>query len=213
MKLNFIKYKTVFWDFNGTLINDFGASLNSVNDMLQKRDMPIITAEQYYSFVDTPISKFYENLFDLNVVTFDIIATEFHEGYNKHIAKKPLMPGVLPLLEAFKKTGASQIVLSSAHLNNITPKLKETGIVPYFDDVLGQTNLTADDKTEIARQYVKDNRLSPKKCLVIGDTLHDYHSTVAIGCDCILITKGHQSRLQFAAAPNAIIIDDFAELL
>jgi phosphoglycolate phosphatase len=181
--------------------------------MLQKRDMKPITAEQYYSFVDTPISKFYENLFDLNVVTFDIIATEFHEGYNKHIAKKPLMPGVVPMLEAFKKAGASQIVLSSAFVNTIASKLSKTGIPFFFDDVIGRHDLTAGDKTAVARQYVKDNKLAPKKCLVIGDTLHDYHSAVAIGCDCILITKGHQSRLQFAAAPNAIIIDDFAELL
>ena len=32
-----LKYKYIIWDWNGTLLNDIGASLASVNDMLAAR--------------------------------------------------------------------------------------------------------------------------------------------------------------------------------
>ena len=74
----------ILWDWNGTLADDGYASLLAVNDMLEKRSMPAITMEQYYQYIDTPISKFYEHLFDLNQVTMDTIAVEFAEGYARH---------------------------------------------------------------------------------------------------------------------------------
>ena len=40
-------YKTIIWDWNGTLLNDIGASLASVNDMLDLRCMPHIDADFY----------------------------------------------------------------------------------------------------------------------------------------------------------------------
>lgn len=70
----------ILWDWNGTLADDGYASLLAVNDMLEKRSMPAITMEQYYAYIDTPISKFYEHIFDLNQVTMDVIAREFAEG-------------------------------------------------------------------------------------------------------------------------------------
>ena len=39
-------YRTVIWDWNGTLADDAYASLLVVNDILAKRDMPPITMEQ-----------------------------------------------------------------------------------------------------------------------------------------------------------------------
>ena len=53
------KYKCVVWDWNGTIVDDVNASLMSVNDMLIKRNMPVINLQQYHSYLDTPISKFY----------------------------------------------------------------------------------------------------------------------------------------------------------
>ena len=53
------EYKVLIWDFNGTLIDDIDAALSSVNDMLIRRSLPVINFEQYASYVDTPIIKFY----------------------------------------------------------------------------------------------------------------------------------------------------------
>ena len=67
------KYKLIIWDWNGTLYADRDISLMTVNYILDKRGMPPITLEQYYSYVDTPITRFYEHLFDMSKVSFDEI--------------------------------------------------------------------------------------------------------------------------------------------
>ena len=52
---------TVIWDWNGTLADDVRVALQSVNDILARRGREPITLEQYYSYIDTPIRRFYEN--------------------------------------------------------------------------------------------------------------------------------------------------------
>ena len=60
-----MKYKNILWDWNGTLIDDVGVALEAVNIMLERRSLPKINIGQYYSYVDTPIIRFYEKCFDM----------------------------------------------------------------------------------------------------------------------------------------------------
>mgnify|MGYP006874741744 CR=1 FL=1 len=73
---NIKKYECVVWDWNGTIVDDVNTSLLSVNDMLIKRNLPTITIQQYHEYLDTPIYKFYEHIFDLNKITFETISTK-----------------------------------------------------------------------------------------------------------------------------------------
>ena len=42
------KYKVIFWDWNGTLLDDVLPSLNAVNDLLELYKKEKISLEQYY---------------------------------------------------------------------------------------------------------------------------------------------------------------------
>ncbi|MBP5231496.1 MAG: hypothetical protein ILO68_07170, partial [Clostridia bacterium] len=53
---------TVFWDWNGTLCDDLSVSLDAVNALLSSKGRPPISLEQYYSYLETPISGFYAHL-------------------------------------------------------------------------------------------------------------------------------------------------------
>ena len=75
------RYRAVIWDWNGTLIDDFQASLMTSNEILRRRGMPPITREQYYSFMGYPISKFWENLFDLEVTPMTEIGRDYYDIY------------------------------------------------------------------------------------------------------------------------------------
>ena len=128
--------RTVIWDWNGTLADDADASLLAVNDILDKRDMPPITMAQYYEYIDTPISRFYEHLFDLNEVPMSVISVEFAEGYARHF--QGLHPGARELLQKLKDAGVDQIILSSNHLESTEAQLRRFGIRDYFSQVLGR---------------------------------------------------------------------------
>ena len=52
-------YSLLIWDFNGTLLDDVGAALASVNDMLERRGISSINIDTYREYIDTPIRHFY----------------------------------------------------------------------------------------------------------------------------------------------------------
>lgn len=206
-------YKHIFWDWNGTIIDDVKAACLSVNDMLIKRDMSQITMTQYYKYIDTPISRFYENLFDLNIVTFDIISKEFSKGYKKYLNEKPLMNGIDEVLNNLQIKEKNQVILSSSNILDITSKTKKYNVKKYFTNILAHNNFNAESKILLAKNYIKSNKINTENIIVIGDTLHDYKVAQSLECDCILTTQGHQSMKELSIAKEAIIIKDIKDVL
>lgn len=164
--------RTVIWDWNGTLADDADASLLAVNDILAKRDMPPITMAQYYEYIDTPISRFYEHLFDLNEVPMSVISVEFAEGYARHF--QGLHPGARELLQKLKDAGVDQIILSSNHLESTETQLRRFGIRDYFSQVLGAADRLASGKVQRGLDWLAEQTVGPEDMVLIGDTLHDY---------------------------------------
>lgn len=203
-------YDTIIWDWNGTLIDDINTSLQSVNDMLIKRNMATITLQQYYSYLDTPISKFYEHIFDMGTITFETISKEFTEGYAKHIPQNPLMEHAKEMLNYIKALNKKQLIISSFAQKKICKDAKALGINGYFNCLSGAEDYNAKSKIQRAKEVVAQN--APwDNLLVVGDTLHDFQMAQGIGADCVLITKGHQSKRDLLKA-GVPLIDDLISL-
>jgi phosphoglycolate phosphatase len=188
-----MKYKHVFWDCNGTLADDSEAAYKSVNDLLAKRGMAPITMEQYYSYVDTPIIKFYERIFDLSCVNYDEILKDFQEGYVLHLPETGLMADAVNVLKHFRDRGLDQTIISSCEQNQLLSYTALFGISGFFGAILGASDFLAESKIERAKQYMHEQAIVPDSIIMIGDTLHDYETAKALGADCILIASGHQS--------------------
>ncbi len=204
--------KDIMWDFNGTIIDDVKPALYSVNDMLTKRGLPEINIEQYYSYMDTPIIKFYENVLDVEKETFETIASEFASGYKKHIPVNCLMENVEKVLKYAKDNGIKQYLLSSSNETTVTTMINKYNLNNYFDVVSGANNHSADSKIERGKKLISDYKINIENLIIIGDTLHDYHFAREINSKCILTTRGHQGKEQFKES-NVIIIDDMIEVL
>lgn len=188
------KIKLVIWDWNGTLQDDARAAWESVNDMLRRRDMPLITFEQYSGYIETPIIGFYRHIFDLETITFEQISKEFHEGYALHMQGRGLMDGAVQVIDRLQDAGIKQVIVSSGEKNWIMSYAEKYGILHYFDAVLGADDLEAGSKVERARSYMERCGVEARHTLVVGDLLHDAEMAQAIGARCLLVAKGHQIR-------------------
>jgi len=200
-------YTHIFWDWNGTLIDDLDCSMKAVNCILAKRGREPITKEQYYAYIDTPIKRFYDHLFDFTDITMDDIMYEFNYFYRQNIHTFPLMDGAQKVLDELDKAGYVQIILSSSSNEMIIPFAEKTGVIGYFDHILGSSDNLVLGKIERAVSFIKENRINPENCVLIGDTLHDFDTAQAIGCFCILIPNGHQSRADLLST-GAAVVDD-----
>ena len=198
-----MKYNTIAWDWNGTLLDDAYICAECVNDMLRRRNMPVLDLETYRSYVENPIIKAYEHIFDLNVVTFDTIVKEFYESYPRYMKDARLIPEAPKLLEYFRGKGCRQIIITAANTELVEKLLSIFDIAGYFDTVLGASDFQGGSKLDRAVQYTRNAYWNGAGTLMIGDTAHDAETAGAIGADCILFSGGHQikSRLEATGCP------------
>lgn len=201
--------KTVIWDWNGTLADDGYASLLVVNDILAKRNMPPITMDQYYQYIDTPISRFYEHLFDLNKVSMSEITRDFQAFYPRHF--QALHQGVPELLDSLRNHGIPQIILSSGYQAALERDLFRFHIADYFDAVLGANDTLAAGKVQRGLDWLAAQSIAPEDMVLIGDTLHDFETAQAMGVPCILCAIGHQSKADLLSA-GVPVVDAFSQL-
>lgn len=193
MENTLTKYTHIIWDWNGTLLDDVGAALNSVNAMLERRDKPLINMEQYYEYIDIPIKKFYEHIFDLENEVYSELLKEYNDGYENQMYEIGLSNGAREVLNTIRTSGLHQSVISSCEQNQLNFYIKHFDLEHYFDAVLGSEDFFAGSKVERAKQYMALNAINPAAVLVIGDLVHDYEMAQNIGADCVLVSIGHQS--------------------
>lgn len=189
---NNMEYKYIIWDWNGTLLNDAGAAMSSVNDMLKERNMPPLDMKRYRECIGVPIIKFYEKVFDLENEDYEEILKAYNEGYLRHLENTALSDGAEEALEYFKSKGCTQLIVSSSNNEQLTTNIRKYGIYDYFDAILGASDYLATSKIDRAIKYLE--KQCDGKVLVIGDLVHDAEMAKEIGADCILLSTGHEMR-------------------
>ena len=203
------RYKVVIWDWNGTLADDVGASLLATNDILKHHGKAPIDMVQYYEYIDTPISRFYAHLFDLDEVPMSVIGPEFSAYYPKYF--EGLHHGARQLLQALQQAGVRQVILSSSHGDAISRDAECLGVLTYFERILAADDLLADSKVDRGKDWIESQEIDPGDMVMIGDTLHDFETARAMGVDCILCAIGHQSE-QDLRTTGVPVVTEFREL-
>lgn len=49
-------------------------------------------------------------------------------------------------------------------------------------------------KIDYGKLYIKEHNIDLSKSIMIGDTVHDYEVSKEIGMECLLFTKGHNTK-------------------
>ncbi len=206
-----MKYKYVFWDWNGTLLDDVKAAWSAVNLMLETRKLPLISLQQYKEYIDVPIIRFYEKVMDMSKEDMDSISVEYDELWRQGLSKSPLSKGALEIINMLSTMGVQQYIFSSSRNELIEPFLKEFGICKNFNAVLGAPDRYVGSKAERTRDYIINDNIPVNEILFIGDMLHDNDVAEYVGADCVLVSCGHQSKTALKTS-NRQVFSSLSEL-
>lgn len=192
-------YTYCIWDFNGTIFDDVGASIDAVNTLLSERKLPVIDGkEKYREVFDFPIVEYYRRIgFDFEKEPYEEAARIWVELYLENSKKSGLFSDVIQTLDFLDSRGIKQSVLSASETNMLTDQLRRLGIYHRFEEIMGIDNIYAESKLGIAEDWKR--RHKGEKVMFIGDTAHDYETAQVLGADCFLISAGHQSESRLSA--------------
>ena len=62
--MNFDKYDTIIWDWNGTLLNDVDMCINCMNQLLQPRNIALLDHKKYQEVFTFPVQDYYEKMYN-----------------------------------------------------------------------------------------------------------------------------------------------------
>jgi len=207
------KFKHIIWDWNGTLLDDLQACVDSINLLLKVRKLPAITREQYLNVFDFPVRDYYLKLgFDFTKDDWHEVAKEYHKEYAITSLKSPLRDGTQAALDTLHATGLGMSILSACEVKILKRMITERHILPYFEHIYGLDDLYASSKIDLGHALFNNTGLNKRDALLVGDTTHDYEVAQAMGIPCLLMAGGHQSSRKLAAL-NCPMVSDFAGVI
>jgi phosphoglycolate phosphatase len=183
--------KIIFWDWNGTLVNDAPALWQSFNDMVQGRGGSPVSFERYREMYRHPIRDMYEEVgIDLVQHPFEAIAAEWHDRYDFLSRSLELHHDVVDTLIALQRDGRRQMVLSALPHDFLLTQVERFGIGQYFEHVRG---------------------IPDQLATVIGDSSHDAEVARELNAECLLIARGAESRTKLERHGYRVF-EDFSEI-
>jgi phosphoglycolate phosphatase len=207
------KFSGIIWDWNGTLLDDAELAVETMNGMLAKRSLPLMTMERYKDVFTFPVKDYYQKIgFDFEVEPFEIPALEFIERYNQLVGDCSLHSDSVMVLGKFRSDGIRQFILSAMKQETLDQCLDQYQISHFFDHVSGLDDHYAHSKLENGLALIKELGLNPEELLLIGDTIHDYEVATEMGCRCILIANGHQSH-ELLNSTGVLVLSELKQLL
>jgi phosphoglycolate phosphatase len=204
--------RNIIWDWNGTLLNDIDTCLGCMNILLKERSLPPLSMDLYREVFTFPVKDYFLQIgFDFAKEAFEVPAIEFVELYNIKYRESTLFSEARGTLQHFKNQGFSQFVLSAQEQQLLERLLKFYGIDEFFLSATGISDNFAVSKVEAGIKMMAELGLAPNETIMIGDTVHDYEVSRALGIRCLLISHGHQSpaRLKLTGVP---VLEDFFEI-
>lgn len=207
-----MKPELLIWDWNGTILEDASVCKTIANIMLAERNIPTLPdMDAYRAVFGFPIKAYYEKMgyrFGPEDEPYETVADEFIVWYDRLYRTATLRPGIADFLDKRNGEGYRQVLLSATRYDQLVEQVAAFGDVgDRFERKLGLTDHYAFSKAALARDFIEGEGIPRERALFIGDTDHDYEVSSAIGCPCVLLEGGHQSRERLKAMGVPVLRD------
>ena len=199
-----MRYATIVWDWNGTLLDDVSLAISVINKMLSEHGLAKINNAVYTELFEFPVQKYYENLgFDLTTGNFSELSDRFCGDFEDGLGEAILFPRTKETLAEL--ADLRHFVLSNTEQTALDRMLQAFDIGPCFEAARGLSNNHAAGKVGIGNDLLNEHQIDRSSAVLIGDTIHDAEVADALGIDCLLVATGHNSRARLEALGVPVI--------
>lgn len=198
-----MRYNTVIFDLDGTLLDTLDDLMNSCNYSLAQVGAPVLTKDQVRRFVGNGLARLIELAlpggredprFDRTLA----IMQEYYKAHNQ--IKTAPYAGIPELIEKLREMGVAMAVVSNKPDTSVKPLTKE-----YFGEAFSvaigerpgvRRKPAPDTVDEALRELGRDKSTA----VYVGDSEVDLATARNAGMDCISVTWGFRDRETLDAA-------------
>ncbi|MBD3647020.1 MAG: HAD family hydrolase [Pseudomonadales bacterium] len=201
-----MQYRSIIWDWNGTLLDDVDVCLELANEILDEHGLPMLDVERYREIFDFPVIRYWERAgLDLAKVDFEALSKRFCSRFDSLVHEIPLFDGARRVLEDLEEAGARQFILSNTEQNALLRMLESKQVSHLFAGVQGLDDTLARGKAGAGADLLANHGLDRDETVMIGDTLHDLEVAESLGIACVLVSTGHHTHDRLAETGTPVI--------
>lgn len=211
-----VKYKTIIFDLDGTLLNTLNDLAAAANYALAKNKLPLRTKDEIRMFVGNGIHKLVERSVPANSPK-SIQNAVFHDlntYYKQHCADNTHpYPGIIQLLQKLRELGCQTAIVSNKPDYGVQALAKQ-----YF---YGQLDAACGERTGIAKKPAPDMLLAimqelhadKNSTVYVGDSDTDIETAFNAGVPCIGACWGFRGRKFLEEHGAELLADTVNDLL
>ncbi len=205
-------FKSVVFDWSGTLSDDAALCLDADNRLLAKHGKPPITMREFIRYYTTPdLVGFYEREFGIRFASQEALQEEYEQALRESRLRVSPYPNSAKTLAALKRAGLRLFVLSAHPARVLEDEAREYGFRSFFEEngFVGSVW----NKAETLKRIVSENALEKKETLFVGDVILDVRSGKAAGVRVCACAYGYHPREWLEKEKPDFIIGEVSELV
>ena len=203
-----MKFKTIIWDLDGTLMDTLLDLMCSVNYALEKHGMPVRTYQEIRSFVGNGVKRLLElSVPDgLNNPSFEEVFADFKSHYIVHCQDQTgLYEGIAETLKELKARGIRMAVVSNKLQSGVTElfesQVRTVGkeeticLKDYIEVAIGERpEMARKPAADMVNKAFEEMGIGKQDAVYIGDSEVDLATARNSGLPCISVLWGFRDK-------------------
>ena len=207
------KYKTVLFDFDGTVFDTVEGITKSIQYALRKhgREEPL---DRLRCFAGPPLVEKFMEVFGVSQAEAEQLVLDFRERYVPvGVYESRPFPGIQAFLGELRAAGLTLGIATSKPQAMAELLLERSGLLSCFDTVVGSgPALNNEQKWQIVERAMKRCGGGPSSAVLIGDTKYDAVGAALAGIPCIGVRWGYAAPGELEAAGAVCVVETMEEL-
>lgn len=201
-------HRFVFFDWNGTLLDDLPVTYEAVQKIFWMHHLPAPSREEYRENIDSNFMAFYRARGIPDHVTPEELNSIWREHAIANWNRPTLNPFATKAVAGCRKRGIGTGIMSGEVPDILERRLAQFDIAALFDHVRGG----AWPKETAFRETLEALGIDPYEAAYVDDTNEGLQTAKRLGLTTIGFTRGYASPRQIMAADPDFIVDSLSHV-
>ena len=211
-----MKYKTLIFDLDGTLLNTLDDLAASVNYSMRECEFSERTIDEVRRFIGNGVEVLIRRAVptDTSEDDYKKALAIFKEHYKQN-SRNNTAPydGIIGLLTQLKRDGYNLAIVSNK-VDFAVKDLRDEFFAGLIDVAIGDSDATrTKPEPDMVYKAVEELGVDIKECVYIGDTDVDIETAKNSGMDCISVSWGFRTKSELIGYRARMIADKASDIL